>query len=648
MPALPQRHTAPGTTNPAMNITARILHLWKAFWQLGPRASLLYVLYQLAVRLRLYSLLTPARRAAPLPQTPFVSLAGWPSEEEMRGALGVDGRRALLAEADEILAGQVRLFGGSPVPLDLRPASPLWHWTYYKTGLFGGRDIKFIWEPARFGWATVLARAYHASGDEKYAEGFWLQTESFLTANPPNQGPNWVSAQEVALRLICLVFSLSLLKNSPHSSEARIKRVAAALAEHARRIPPTLLYARAQGNNHLLTEAAGLLTAAAVLPSDSQAARWRRLGLKWLNRGLVNQIAADGTYTQHSANYHRLMLHTALWANRLSQGGVRGLTTAARTRLAAAAEWLAGLLDPETGHVPNLGPNDGAHILPFTTQPFDDFRPTAVAARRAFCGAADDIVDELSLWVAPQVAGAATAPAPHLRLTSGRAWGLLRAARYTGRPGHADPLHVDLWWRGLNVARDAGTYLYNAKGEWANVLMGADVHNTLMVNGRQPMTRAGRFLWLDWAQADVLEQTKTRVAAAQDGYRALGVRHQRAVEVSGAVWRITDELHTQVPVTRCKLRLHWLLPDWPWTLDGTTLTLQSPHGAVRVNVGGAVGLGASLTRAGELLAGVGAVVYWRGWYSPTYSVKEPALSFAVEVESSLPIALTTEFLFPGD
>ncbi|MBI3160742.1 MAG: alginate lyase family protein [Chloroflexi bacterium] len=633
-----------------MNLLKTLSLLWKAFWQLGPRPSLLYAVYQAALRLNLYRLTTPARRAAARPATSFRPLTGWPARERLRRALGADGLRALLAEADEILAGQARLFGGPPRPLDLRPASPLWHWTYYKTGLFGGQDIKFVWEPARFGWATVLARAYHASGDEKYAEGFWLQTESFLTANPPNLGPNWASAQEVALRLIGLSFSLSLFIESAHSTEARMKRAVAALAEHARRIPPTLIYARAQGNNHLLTEAAGLLTAAAALPDDPQAARWRRLGWKWLNRGLQSQVAPDGTYTQHSANYHRLMLQTALWAGRLAEAHGDAYPPATRARLAAAAGWLAGLLDAETGRAPDLGPNDGAYILPFTTRPFADFRPAVEAARRAFAGAPDDPQDEMSLWLAPQPAGAPPPPAPHLRLESGRAWGLLRAARYTSRPGHADPLHFDLWWRGLNVARDAGTYLYNAKGEWANALTGADVHNTLMVAGRQPMTRAGRFLWLDWAQAEVLEHTPIRAAAAHDGYRALGLRHVRAVAVSGRAWRITDEVIPQSPITNYQLplRLHWLLPDWPWTLDGATLTLRSPHGPVRVAVTGPDGLRPSLARAGELLVGEGAVEYWRGWHSPAYGVKEPALSFAVEVQSPLPAALTTEFIFPVD
>ena len=34
-------------------------------------------------------------------------------------------------------------------------------------------DIKFIWEPSRFGMVYSLVRAYAATQDEKYAEAFW-------------------------------------------------------------------------------------------------------------------------------------------------------------------------------------------------------------------------------------------------------------------------------------------------------------------------------------------------------------------------------------------------------------------------------------------------------------------------------------------
>ncbi|RME87790.1 MAG: hypothetical protein D6770_08475, partial [Anaerolineae bacterium] len=54
----------------------------------------------------------------------------------------------------------------------------------------------------------------------------------------------------------------------------------------------------------------------------------------------------------------------------------------------------------------------------------------------------------------------------------------------------------------------------------------------------------------------------------------------------------------------------------------------------------------SLVRAGELLYGEGEVPPTRGWVSPTYGVKEPALSLAVEARSADSVQFITEFIFP--
>src|SRR4030042_512593 len=101
------------------------------------------------------------------------------------------------------------------------------------------------------------------------------------------------------------------LTRSVASPPRRRSRLARSIAEHAARIPPTLVYARAQNNNHLVTEATALYLAGAALDHRS----WRELGWRWLNLALQRQISSHGEYIQHSTNYHRLMLQSALLAD---------------------------------------------------------------------------------------------------------------------------------------------------------------------------------------------------------------------------------------------------------------------------------------------------------------------------------------------
>ena len=158
------------------------------------------------------------------------------------------------------------------------------------------------------------------------------------------------------------------------------------------------------------------------------------------------------------------------------------------------------------------------------------------------------------------------ASAPHvLRHTGLPSWAYLRAVRFSGRPGHADQLHLDLWWRGQNLAMDPGTYLYNAPAPWDNSLALSAVHNTLTINNRDQMTHAGRFLFVDRAQAEVVEAETGRLTARHDGYRRMGWVHQRTLQIIPQGWLVIDRVLPATPRARPtnpgQARQQWLLAD---------------------------------------------------------------------------------------
>ena len=120
-------------------------------------------------------------------------------------------------------------------------------------------------------------------------------------------------------------------------------------------------------------------------------------------------------------------------------------------------------------------------------------------------------------------------PLDQLILGDSRDWAALRAVQFRSRPAHADQLHVDIWHKGVNIALDPGTFRYNAPPPWENGLAGTSVHNTLTINGQDQMTRAGKFLWLDWAQAQVERCSPQEISAHHNGYRHLGLLHHRSL-----------------------------------------------------------------------------------------------------------------------
>jgi hypothetical protein len=202
------------------------------------------------------------------------------------------------------------------------------------------------------------------------------------------------------------------------------------------------------------------------------------------------------------------------------------------------------------------------------------------------------------------------------------------------------------------------------------------------------MTQAGRFLWLDWAQAEVLEKIidhdgkRAIITARHTGYQSLGLTHQRTIICESSLrWIVKDDLlpvgvkfsareagpnktSTQKePVHPYRARLHWLLPDWSWEietkLDNTEigLKIRSPLGWISIQVGIQSATKSNeqlpetsiqLVRAGELIHGTGSVSPVDGWVSPTYGYKIPALSLAIESGSELPLTMITTWNFPSE
>jgi len=612
---------------------------WIALNELGWREVALYGLYRLGLLTGFFRRLTPLQSNLaefPLELTPLFSL---PDKVAFLNLLG-EHLSDLKVEADEIVDGDYRIFGGKPVKLDLAPKGAARHWVEVKPQ--PGQDIKLTWEPARFGWAFTLGRAYLATTDERYAQSFWQYWQTFMLANPVNCGPNWESGQEVALRLIAWIFAAQVFLVSPHSTPQRMQGLLNAIGHHAERIPATLIYARAQNNNHLISEACGLYLAGVSLPAHPKAAHWKRLGWKWLTHALTVQIASDGTYTQHSMNYHRMVLHLALLGQAAARTSGEAFPSLVNRRLEAATRWLLAQIDLKSGDVPNLGNNDGANILPLAGCAFRDHRSAAQAASAGFLGKPafpGGPWDELAAWLGikiPSVLGLpAVVDSEGIKLLgTGDEWATLRAVTLNSRPAHADQLHVDLWFGGRNILLDPGTYSYNLAAPWDNSLVGSQFHNCLTIDGQQPMMRAGRFLWLKRDQARwVMKggQSTRMLTAEHDGYKRFGISHQRSLQwIQPGRWEVTDRLFGKSG--KHSAEVNWITCDGQAQLEKNTFSIITEGIKLSIEVVVEptkipVRIQHRIVRAGKLIYGEPPAAENEGWYSPTYLNRIPAIAY---------------------
>lgn len=660
--------------------------------ELGLSALVPYATYRIELAVGLTRLRTPKRRWSDRPFADWI-LPGIPSDaaEYSTYRAGIVGPRFffdaaspglpwpakepppdLKREADEIVAGRFRLFGGEalprgsppdwsafPPPLeDRRPFLTDRHWSRAPLDE-AGADVRLLWELSRFGWVYPLARAYRWTGEEGYAEACWRLIDSWRQSNPPNHGVQWASAQEAALRLVALAFAERAFLPAWSRFPDRLQELAQLVAFHAARIPPTLNYARGQNNNHLLSEAAGLYTAGVLFPELRDGARWRRLGYRLLVHGFTRQVFDDGGYIQHSANYQRLALGLGVWSTRLAEVNGEPFPKETLGAIGRLARSLAVQSDAG-GRSSAFGPDDGTNPFPLSSTDPGDSRPLVAAATRLVLGEtwySAGPWDETSAWLGLGAAARTEAPQPadlpetgfhYLRARHTR--GSLRCVRFHERPGHSDQLHVDLWAGDRPLSFDPGSYLYNGSPPWQDGLSDSAVHNTPLVDNQEPMRRAGRFLWADRAQGRPVArwhgESFEAVRGEHDGYRRLGVTLSRTLaRVEGGGWLIVDVARGQ---GRRRLTVGWNLPDLDWSWSPEELRLAQSDGDILAGWDPAT-TRAGLARAGEWVAGTaidGPAARW-GWTSPRYATLMPCLRLVLDAVGDGTVSLRTRFATNG-
>ncbi len=543
------------------------------------------------------------------------------------------------------------------------------HWSQISD--FAAGDIKLAWETNRFAFVFPLVRAFWRTGDSQYAELFWQLIESWRDANPPETGVNWKCGQEISLRVMAWCFGLYGFAACGTSTPARLTMLAQMIAVSGLRIESNISYALSQRNNHGLSEAMGLWTIGSLFPEFIDSRRWAARGKQLLESQAVELIYDDGAFSQHSMNYHRVMLHDYIWSIRLSDVLQQPFSDSIRDRIAKAGEFVFQLQDELTGRVPCYGQDDGALILPLNNLDYRDYRPVVQAASfltkgrcRFDAGPWDEdlfwlfgVKDTSTYKVRDDLSGVGEVPgsqsvsvcdseicsrsdfdAPvggYATMRAADGYAVTRAATFHHRPAQADMLHVDIWWRGENIAIDPGTYSYNSPPPWNNPFAHTSFHNTVTVDGKDQMDRASRFLWLPWLKGKSYERNVPCHGdvscwnGEHDGYRRLSdpVTHRRGLVRLGAEhWLVVDSLSGR---QSHDYRLHWLLIDGLFQTDHaeTSIEIQTSKGPYRVAIASSSpSLKLTVTRAATDSA--------LGWRSTYYHSVEPALSACIESTSS--------------
>ena len=628
-----------------------------------------------AVEVRLWRHLDTAAVPAVVRKPEFTS----PLPADCLDAVAVDATKDLLATADRLLAGRAEYFGVARDDL----VDPDWHHDprtrrnapvnyafdipYRDEDAVG--DIKQIWEVSRHQHLTVLAAAYAATGDDRYATRVARHLRSWWAANPPLRGVHWVSGIELGIRLLSWVWTRRLLDGWPAVS--RLFEDNPEFRRHLywhQRWLATFGSHGSSANNHVIAEAAGQLAAASAFGWFAESPRWRADAVRTLDTELRNNTFPSGINRELATEYHALVLELGLAAVTEADCADVPVPDTTRVVLVRMTDALAAILD-DTRRPPRQGDADDGYglivdgtsadrwssllttgdalfgRLPWWPKPPGaDVRSTVLAALARPWRTVGPVRPGVGVESPGDGLHPATRPPRRpdhfpdagmtmLRTTGhgelGEIWcrcdggphGFLSIAAHA----HADALSVEVRHNGVDVLADPGTYCYHGQPEWRSYFRSTLGHNTVQLNGSDQSVSGGPFLWTRHARSSVLVADPAAGVwqAVHDGY-AHGDHpavHKRTVELFEQLreLRIVDEIYSSA-LRRCSIAFH-LGPTITAELVGGTAWLSWPHRKIPGACHTAV-----LVLPGDLTwsATRGQTDPPLGWYSESFGRREPA------------------------
>jgi uncharacterized heparinase superfamily protein len=417
-------------------------------------------------------------------------------------------------------------------------------------------DVRIVWELNRLHFLVDLAKAYRATDDEDLVGAAVELIEDWDKQNPVGVGVNWTCPMEAAIRAVNLIWTLVLVMPSPSLSEPFLRRAVEMLLEHGIYIRRNLEYSDVRGN-HYLSDLVGLAWIGTFLAGSGLASGWVRFARPRLEQEVDHQVYDDGATHEGSIPYHRLVTELFLDTGLLLARNGVAMSDGFWSRVEKMLDFVAAYTKPD-GTCPMFGDTDDGRLHVLGRQPINDHRYLlaigGVAMDRPDLSAAAGGPFEEATWILGSRGSVVTRGHGGAEPGASRAfpaggWFFLRSQgayvavdcgdvglRGQGGHGHCDILSIEAAVGGTTLIVDRGNPHYTSDAVLRRDAIVASSHNTVTVDDVDyavvvphdiAMVRPtpGRVLrWEVTPEHAVFE-------GEHDGYAALGIRHQRRIEL---------------------------------------------------------------------------------------------------------------------
>ena len=302
--------------------------------------------------------------------------------------------------------------------------------------------------------------------------------------------------------------------------------------------------------NHLLENGFSLLFGAYYFQDEKLYAKAKKI----LRSELREQILSDGAHYELSPMYHQIILHRVLDCYNLVKNNSwkgRELLPLLKEKAERMLGWLQEISFSD-GSFPKL--NDAADgIAPTTTQLSGYAENLGSKNRqlklsdsgyRKFADENFEVIMDVG-QISP-----------------------------TYQPGHshADSLQFVLSYKDKPIIIDTGISTYE-KNERRQLERSTNSHNTVTVDGFSSSRVWGGFRVAERAKVHIKKDSETFLEASHNGYRKLGITHQRTFEFTSGIFQVDDALFGNKENRRAEGNLHFH-PDVQLKINNSRISIN--------------------------------------------------------------------------
>ena len=370
-------------------------------------------------------------------------------------------------------------------------------------------DIRTNWELNRHYQFSGLAKNYYLTNDERYLNELILLFNDWNKNNLFLHGVEWTSAMEVAIRLVSWSYTYAFIEKTNEQQNILdkisngIKVMANYIMAHRARC--------SSANNHLIVEMLGVGMAGILFSYE----RWIDYSVKILTEELAKQNYSDGVNKEMSLHYQAFIMEAYGIMAILLRRNNKSIPESWITYLTHMSEFVADCCG-DYGETIVFGDNDEGKIIDFTgkvknyyqyilqlmgivlskkyitTQIIEDIRwiatPDEIEAYKNSEGYVPGLISNY------REGGYTILRSKDRKVLIGFDHANLGFGKLAAH-GHADALSVQVFYKGLPMLVDSGTYNYHVPRNCRDSFREEAAHNTVKIKNKCQAKILGPFLW---------------------------------------------------------------------------------------------------------------------------------------------------------